>query len=106
MDPSDPNSGGASRHHIVQSVENSLARLQTDYIDLLYIHNYDYGTPVEDVLRTLTDVVRSGKVHYIGASNFTGWQVINELLPKKLSLLLFIFVIIGKGVFLVRFGLV
>ena len=75
MDLSDPNSGGATRHHILQSVENSLERLKTSYIDLLYVHVFDYGTCIEDTLRALTDVVRSGKVHYIGASNFTGWQV-------------------------------
>ena len=75
MDLSDPNSGGATRHHIVQSVENSLERLKTSYIDLLYVHVYDYGTCIEETLRAMTDVVKSGKVNYTGASNFTGWQV-------------------------------
>ena len=75
MRDDDPNCRGASRHHIIQGVDESLARLQTAYIDLLYVHVFDYGTPIEETLRALTDVVRSGKVRYIGASNFSGWQV-------------------------------
>ncbi len=76
MDPTDPNSGGLSRHHIMHNIEQSLKRLQTDYIDLLYVHMWDAGTPIEETLRALTDLVKAGKVRYLGASNFTGWQVI------------------------------
>jgi len=75
MSEDDVNSVGASRHHILSSIEDSLSRLQTNYIDLLYIHVWDYGTPIEETLRALTDLVKSGKVRYIGASNFNGWQV-------------------------------
>ncbi len=71
----DPNSRGLSRHHIMTNVEESLARLQTSYIDLLYVHVWDHGTPIEETLRALTDLVRSGKVRYLGASNFAGWQI-------------------------------
>ena len=80
MDYTDPNSGGLSRHHIIHNIEQSLRRLQTDYIDLLYVHMWDAGTPIEETLRALTDLVRAGKVRYIGASNFTGWQVNLSLL--------------------------
>ncbi len=75
MRQDDPNARGLSRHHIMQGVAESLDRLQTSYIDLLYVHVWDYGTPLEETLRALTDVVRQGKVRYIGASNFNGWQV-------------------------------
>jgi aryl-alcohol dehydrogenase-like predicted oxidoreductase len=74
-DPSCPNGLGLSRNHILWSLEQSLKRLKTDYIDLYQIHGWDAGTPLEDILRTLNDVVRSGKVRHIGASNLTGWQL-------------------------------
>ncbi|GAB4579288.1 MAG: aldo/keto reductase [Anaerolineales bacterium] len=70
-----PNEGGASRHHILEAVHASLRRLDTDYIDLYQIHRWDAETPLEETLRTLEDLLRSGKVRYIGASNFTGWQL-------------------------------
>eukprot|EP00731_Ephydatia_muelleri_P030249 Em0021g772a len=70
----DVNGKGLSRHHIMHAVEQSLRRLQTDYIDLYQTHCWDSGTPVEETLRTLHDLVLSGKVHYIGVSNVTGWQ--------------------------------
>ena len=66
-----PNEWGASRKHIIASVEESLRRLGTDYIDLLQIHCFDKRTPIEETLRTLDDLVTSGKVRYIGASNYT-----------------------------------
>jgi len=66
---------GLSRKHIRSSVEASLRRLQTDYIDLYQVHCWDRGTPLEETLRTLDDLVREGKVRYIGASNFTAWQL-------------------------------
>jgi aryl-alcohol dehydrogenase-like predicted oxidoreductase len=70
-----PNDWGASRYHIVSGVEASLRRLGSDHIDLYQIHNYDETTPIEETLRALDDLVRSGKVRYVGASNFTSWQL-------------------------------
>ena len=70
-----PNDAGLSRKHILASVGASLRRLQTDYIDLYQIHRWDWATPLEETLSTLNDLVRSGKVRYIGASNVTGWQL-------------------------------
>jgi len=75
----DPNDGGASRHHIMSAVENSLRRLQTDYIDHYQVHNPDPATPIEETIRALDDLVRAGKVRYIGCSNFAAWQL-NEAL--------------------------
>jgi len=69
------NDWGASRYHVNYAVEASLRRLQTDHIDLYYVHNYDASTPVEEMLRGLDDLVRAGKVRYIGASNFLAWQI-------------------------------
>ncbi len=74
-----PNEIGASRHHILNSVDASLRRLRTDYIDLYQIHIWDPVTPLEETLRTLDDLVRSGKVRYIGASNFAAWQLMKAL---------------------------
>jgi aryl-alcohol dehydrogenase-like predicted oxidoreductase len=71
----DPNSGGNSRKNMVQSVERSLQRLKTDHIDLYYLHMWDYLTPVEEVMRGLDDLVRSGKVVYIGISDSPAWIV-------------------------------
>lgn len=73
--PGDPNSGGNSRKSMVRSVEGSLSRLQTDYIDLLYLHMWDSTTPVEEVLRAMDDLVRAGKVLYVGMSDIPAWQV-------------------------------
>lgn len=70
-----PNDVGISRKHILSGVENSLRRLNTDYIDLYQIHCWDRGTPLEETLSTLNSLVKSGKVRYIGASNFSGWQL-------------------------------
>lgn len=70
-----PNEVGLSRKHILASVEASLRRLDTDYIDLYQIHGWDPGTPLEETLSTLDRLVQSGKVRYIGASNVTGWQL-------------------------------
>lgn len=66
---------GTSRIAIMREVEASLTRLGTDYIDLYQVHNYDYTTPLEETMRALDDLVRQGKVRYIGLSNFTGWQI-------------------------------
>jgi len=70
-----PNERGASRYHIIAGVEASLKRLQTDYIDLYQIHRWDADTPIDETMRALDDLVRAGKVRYIGASNFSGWQL-------------------------------
>lgn len=70
-----PNNVGLNRKHIVAGVESSLRRLQTDYIDLYQVHCWDEGTPLEETLSTLDTLVKSGKVRYIGVSNFTGWQL-------------------------------
>jgi len=70
-----PNDKGGSRYHIMNAAEASLRRLQNDYIDLYYIHRWDEGTPVDETLRALDDLVRMGKVRYIGASEFAAWQM-------------------------------
>lgn len=70
-----PNNQGLSRKHIMDGIENSLRRLQTDYIDLYQVHCWDYATPIEETLSTLNDLVRSGKVRYIGLSNFKSYQI-------------------------------
>lgn len=70
-----PNDKGGSRHYIMRAIDASLRRLQTDYIDLYQMHRPDPATPIEETLRTLDDLVRAGKVRYIGCSNFTGWQL-------------------------------
>jgi aryl-alcohol dehydrogenase-like predicted oxidoreductase len=74
-----PNDVGLSRKHILDSCEASLKRLNTDHIDLYQVHSFDPMTPLEETLRALDDLVRSGKVRYIGASNYTGWQLMKAL---------------------------
>jgi aryl-alcohol dehydrogenase-like predicted oxidoreductase len=74
-----PNQVGLSRYHIQNSVEASLRRLETDVIDLLYMHAWDPLTPVAESLRAFDDLVRSGKVRYIGVSNFKAWQLMKAL---------------------------
>jgi aryl-alcohol dehydrogenase-like predicted oxidoreductase len=74
-----PYDSGSSRSRLIRSVENALRRLGTDYIDLLQLHAFDAGTPIEEVLSTLDDLIRAGKVRYIGVSNFSGWQVMKSL---------------------------
>ncbi|KPC60680.1 aldo/keto reductase [Streptomyces chattanoogensis] len=73
--PRDPNSGGSHRKSMFASVESSLRQLNTDYIDLLYVHAWDSVTPVEEILRGLDDLVRQGKVLYVAISNTPAWQV-------------------------------
>lgn len=70
-----PNDQGASRYHMMNAVEASLRRLQTDHIDLLQVHRWDDTTPVDEMMRGLDDLVASGKVRYIGSSNFSAWQM-------------------------------
>ncbi|MBC3542160.1 aldo/keto reductase [Rufibacter sediminis] len=74
-----PNNQGSSRFHLLRQVEGSLKRLNTDYIDLYHMHGFDGNTPVEETLRTLDDLVQSGKVRYIAASNFSGWHLMKSL---------------------------
>jgi aryl-alcohol dehydrogenase-like predicted oxidoreductase len=74
-----PNDVGLSRKYVMQAVEDSLRRLQTDYIDLYYAHFPDYDTPVEETLRALDDLVHQGKVRYIGCSNFAVWHICQAL---------------------------
>lgn len=76
---SGPNSGGSSRLHLVRAVEDCLRRLGTDWIDLLYMHLHDGTTPVEEVVRSLDMLVESGKVRYVGASNFSAWALMKSL---------------------------
>ena len=73
--PNDPNGGGNHPKNLVQSVEASLRKLKTDYIDVLWLHAWDFMTPVEEVMRGLDDLVRSGKVLYIGVSDTPAWIV-------------------------------
>lgn len=74
-----PNERGSSRYHLQRELEDSLRRLNTDYIDLYQIHTFDPNTPLEETLRTLEDMVRSGKVRYIGASNYAAWELMKAL---------------------------
>ncbi|WP_213816947.1 aldo/keto reductase [Glaciihabitans sp. dw_435] len=75
----DVNDVGSSRFHLIRALEGSLRRLDTDYVDVFYLHGFDAMTPQEEVLSTLDEFVRSGKVRYIGASNFSGWQLMKSL---------------------------
>lgn len=74
-----PNDTGSSRHHLLESVDKSLKRLRTDYIDLFQLHGFDALTPVEEVLSTLDGLVRAGKIRYLGCSNFSGWHLMKSL---------------------------
>jgi aryl-alcohol dehydrogenase-like predicted oxidoreductase len=74
-----PNDAGLSRKHLLEAVEASLRRLQTDTIDLYYVHRPDPETPIDETLRALEDVVRSGKARYLGCSNFTAWEIAKSL---------------------------
>jgi aryl-alcohol dehydrogenase-like predicted oxidoreductase len=74
-----PNDVGSSRHHLLRAVEGSLRRLGTDYIDLFQLHGFDALTPIEETLHALDDLVRAGKIRYIGCSNFSGWHLMKSL---------------------------
>jgi len=74
-----PNDSGLSRHHIISGCEASLRRLGTDHIDLYQVHEWDGQTPLEETLHALDDLVRSGKVRYVGASNYTSWQLMKAV---------------------------
>ncbi|WP_454813725.1 aldo/keto reductase [Labrys neptuniae] len=74
-----PNDVGSSRFHLTDAVDKALKRLGTDYIDLFQLHGFDAQTPVEEVLQTFDDLVRAGKIRYIGVSNFSGWHLAKSL---------------------------
>jgi aryl-alcohol dehydrogenase-like predicted oxidoreductase len=77
------NDVGSSRKHLLQAVEASLRRLGTDYVDLYQMHGFDALTPVEETLSTLDELVRAGKVRYIGCSNFSGWHLMKSLAASE-----------------------
>jgi aryl-alcohol dehydrogenase-like predicted oxidoreductase len=74
-----PNDVGSSRFHLIRAVEGSLKRLGTDYIDLFQLHGFDAITPIEETLSTLDNLVRAGKIRYLGCSNFSGWHLMKSL---------------------------
>ena len=74
-----PNDYGSSREHLIKSCEDSLKRLNTDHIDIYHMHGFDGNTPIEETLRTLDDLITSGKVRYIACSNFSGWHLMKSL---------------------------
>src|SRR4051812_20505013 len=82
-----PNDAGLSRHHIIRGAEASLRRLKTDYIDLYQVHEWDGHTPLEETLTALDDLVRSGKVRYIGCSNYAAWHLMKALATSDARLL-------------------
>ncbi|RAS18817.1 aldo/keto reductase [Paraburkholderia bryophila] len=73
-----PNNVGSSRFHLIQAVDAALKRLQTDYIDLFQLHGFDARTPIAEVMSTLDDLVRAGKIRYTGVSNFSGWHLMKS----------------------------
>lgn len=80
-----PNRRGLSRKHVMAAVEGSLKRLGMEYVDILYIHRWNYATPIEETLRALDDLVRSGKVRYLGASSMFAWQFSKALYTSKMN---------------------
>lgn len=74
-----PNEVGSSRYHLIQAIDSALKRLGTDYIDIFQLHGFDAQTPVEETLGTLDNLVRAGKIRYIGVSNFSGWHLMKSL---------------------------
>ncbi|MDX2051443.1 MAG: aldo/keto reductase [Polyangiaceae bacterium] len=83
MADDDPNSAGNSRRHIIESCEASLVRLKTDYIDLYQIHRPQSAIPIDETLRALDDLIRAGKVRYVGTSTFAAWQCVESLWVSK-----------------------
>lgn len=82
-----PNDRGSSRYHLMRQLDESLKRLKTDYVDLYQIHTFDPDTPLEETLRTLDDMIRSGKVRYIGASNYAAWELMKAIgISERLGL--------------------
>ncbi len=81
--PGDPNAGGSGRKSIVSACENSLRRLQTDYIDLYWLHNWDVHTPIDETMAALEDLVRAGKVRYLGVSDTPAWKIVEANLTAR-----------------------
>ena len=77
-----PNDSDMSRGHIMHAVEDSLTHLQTDYLDIYYIHHVDVQTPLEEMLRAMDDLVRAGKVSYIACSNYEAWRLMADGLAE------------------------
>jgi aryl-alcohol dehydrogenase-like predicted oxidoreductase len=75
----DPNDVGSSRYHLIRSIEGSLRRLNTDHVDIYHMHGFDATTPVEETMEALDTLVKSGKVRYIAASNFSGWHLMKSI---------------------------
>ena len=98
------NHSGATRVNIMREIEGSLRRLQTDYIDLYQVHGWDSNTPLEETLRTLNDLVRQGKVRYIGLSNLMSWQAATAImLQERLGLEKYVtaqmyYSLVGRGI--------
>ncbi|MDN5587044.1 MAG: aldo/keto reductase [Brevibacterium sp.] len=80
-----PNDSGASRHHLIRAVDDSLSRLRTDHLDLLYIHQWDGQTPITETIATVNELIRAGKIRYWGVSNFNGWQLAKTVYEAKLA---------------------
>ena len=78
-----PNDSGLSRYHVMQQIKASLKRLQMNHVDLYQIHRWDYGTPIEETMRTLNDIVREGMARYIGASSMFAWQFLSALYTSE-----------------------
>jgi aryl-alcohol dehydrogenase-like predicted oxidoreductase len=83
MDDEDVNASGASRRHIIKACEDSLRRLQTDHVDLYYLHRPHPQVPIDETLRALDDLIRAGKVRYIGTSTFAAWQLVESMWAAK-----------------------
>jgi aryl-alcohol dehydrogenase-like predicted oxidoreductase len=83
MDDDDPNAAGSSRRHVIDECDTSLRRLQTDHLDIYYIHRPTSRVPIDETLRALDDLVRTGKIRYIGTSSFASWQLIESLWVSK-----------------------
>ena len=81
--PGDPNGGGSGRKSLISACENSLRRLQTDYIDLYWLHMWDANTPIEETMAALDDLVRAGKVRYIGVSDTPAWKIVEANLIAR-----------------------
>ena len=81
--PGDPNGGGSGRKSIIAACENSLRRLQTDYIDLYWLHNWDVHTPIDETMAALDDLVRAGKVRYIGVSDTPAWKIVEANITAR-----------------------
>jgi len=81
--PGDPNGGGSGRKSVISACENSLRRLQTDYIDLYWLHIWDANTPIEETMAALDDLVRAGKVRYVGVSDTPAWKIVEANLTAR-----------------------